>query len=166
MRKIGLIISSLVLAASATVGLAQEGGRFCHMQSGGVGLMHEMHQLNLTPDQITSIKQLFENSKTQLQPQYQALKQQRENFAKAVPGSAEYQAAADSLAQASSAIATARVQQEASLRTQIYALLTNDQKAQLTTLTAQRQARMAQWRSQAPKTLGEQPTSDTGPGKN
>jgi Spy/CpxP family protein refolding chaperone len=154
MRKL-LLVPAAILAAGmlSTAVLAQDPGEgpdgpgWHHHHRGGV-LMHELKELNLSDSQEASVKTLFKNAHQQLKPQFQALMTQRQAFDSAVPGSPEFNNAAGALAQAASAAASARVQQEAELRTQVYALLSDAQKQQLATLQAQHQAKMAQWQAQ------------------
>ncbi len=154
MRKL-LLVPAAILAAgmlSAAVfaqgpGEGPGGPGWHHHHRGGV-LMHELKELNLSDSQKASVKTLFKNTHEQLKPQFQAVMSQRQAFNSAVPGSPEFNNAAAALAQAESAAASARVQQEAELRTQIYALLSDAQKQQLATLQAQHQAKMEQWKAQ------------------
>jgi Spy/CpxP family protein refolding chaperone len=62
------------------------------------------------------------------------------------PDQVGYQAAAARLAQAEGDATRVRVQQKASVRAQIYALLTPAQKAKMATLKAEKQARREQWK--------------------
>ena len=61
-------------------------------------------------------------------------------------GQSANQKAAASLAQAEGQATQVRVQQQANLRAQIYAVLTPQQQVQAVTLKAQEQARRAQWK--------------------
>lgn len=115
------------------------------------GAMMALRQLDLSEAQKASVKQLVKASHEQFKPQFEALRSQRQAFNAATPGSAAFQSAAAGLAQAESAAAGARVQQQAALRTQIYNLLSDAQKAQLANLQAQHQARLAQWQAQHPQ---------------
>lgn len=102
-------------------------------------------KLNLTDTQKANIKQIMQNSFSQTKTQRQNLRQQREAFEQMAPNASGYQAAANALAQAEGAAATARVQQRAAIRAQIYAVLTPAQQAQLATMKAEREARRQQW---------------------
>src|SRR5581483_4124891 len=154
MRKL-LLVPVAILAAGmfSAAAIAQNAGEgpggpgWHHHHRGGV-LMHELKELNLSESQKASVKTLFKNAHEQLKPQFQAVMSQRQALDSAVPGSPEFNNAATALAQAASAAASARVQQEAELRTQVYALLTDAQKQQLASLQAQHQARMEQLKAQ------------------
>ena len=133
-KKFPTIISAALVAAlgfSASV-MAQppEGGWHHHGHHGGA-FGHELRELSLSDQQKASIKQILQAERPQMHAQKAALRAQRTAFEAIVPGSSGYQAAADSLAQAQAAAASARVEAGASVRAQIYALLTDAQKAQL-----------------------------------
>jgi Spy/CpxP family protein refolding chaperone len=104
-----------------------------------------LNKLNLTDAQRASIRQIMQTSFAQNKTQRQALRQQRSAFESMTPDQVGYQAAAASLAQAEGSAAQAHVQQRATVRAQIYAVLTASQKVQLGTLKTQQQARKQQW---------------------
>lgn len=150
MRKnitLGLILSSAMalttLAVAAPAGQADgmQQGRFSHRHGHGMGL----EKLNLTDAQRASIKQIVRSSFAQNKTQWQALRQQRSAFQSMTPDQVGYQAAAASLAQAEADATRVRVQQRATVRAQIYALLTPAQKAQWASIKQEKQARRQQW---------------------
>ncbi|WP_458072064.1 periplasmic heavy metal sensor [Rhodanobacter sp. BL-MT-08] len=138
---LGAAVSCTTLAVSAQAGGPQGGWHGGH----GHGQFMALSKLNLTDAQRASIKQTMRTSFEQTKAQRQALRQQREAFEAMTPDQVGYQAAAASLATAEGAAAQQRVQQQATIRAQIYALLTTQQKAQYATLQTQQQARRAQW---------------------
>lgn len=150
MRKLIFLPAALLAAALlATSVQAQDGPgdhAWRHHHHGEA--MMVLKQLNLSDSQKASVKELVKASHEQLKPQFEALRSQRQAFNAATPGSPEFQSAATGLAQAESAAAGARVQQQAELRTQIYNLLSDAQKAQLKTLQAQHLAKVTEWRAQ------------------
>ncbi len=103
-------------------------------------------KLNLTDAQRDQIKQLTQQSFSQAKSQRQALRQARQTYESAVPGSADYQTAASNLGEAEADTARARVIQQADLRAQIYQVLTPAQRDQLAQIRQQRLARMQQWK--------------------
>lgn len=136
--------SALALAPFAIAAAAgQDGGP--HGGHGGHAFAGEYAKLNLSDAQKANIKQIMQNAFSQTKTQRQNLRQQREAFEQMAPTASGYQAAATALAQAEGAAATARVQQRAAIRAQVYAVLTPAQQAQLATLKAERQARHQQW---------------------
>ncbi|RAO77814.1 Spy/CpxP family protein refolding chaperone [Dyella jiangningensis] len=139
--------SALALAPFAIAAAAGQDGGPHDGWHGGHG--HEFAgayaKLNLSDAQKANIKQIMQNAFSQTKTQRQNLRQQREAFEQMAPNASGYQAAATALAQAEGAAATARVQQRAAIRAQIYAVLTPAQQAQLATMKADRQARRQQW---------------------
>jgi len=116
-----------------------------------------LSKLNLTDAQRASVKQIMQTSFAGNKTQRQALEQQRSAFDAMTPDQVGYQAAAASLAQAAGSAAQARVQQRATIRAQIYAVLSTSQKAQLATMQAQQQTRKQQWQ----QFKASHPTSST-----
>ena len=107
---------------------------------------HLYEQLNLSDAQRTQIKQLMQQNFAQAKPQMQALRQARQAFEAAAPGTADYQTAASNLAEAEADAARTRTTHRANLRAQIYQLLTPEQRTQLASLQAERKAQRQQWR--------------------
>ena len=147
MRKnisLALVLASAVALAPFAIASAQDGGP--HGGHGhGHGAFEAYSKLNLTDAQKASIKQIMQTAFSQGKAQRDTLRQQREAFEQMAPNASGYQTAAASLAQAEGAATTARVQQRAAIRAQVYAILTPAQQAQLATLKAQREARREQW---------------------
>lgn len=112
-------------------------------------------QLGLTDTQRSSVRQLIQQNARQAAPEIQALRQKRMAFDNATPGSSQFKAAANDLAQAESTAARAQIQRQADLRTRIYELLTSAQRTKLANLLSERQQRMQQRRAaNAPATSG------------
>lgn len=151
MRKTFLVSATLAAAigcAPFTAATAQADpgagwhGRHHDMATGG----HLYDRLNLTDAQRDQIKQLTQQSFAQAKSQMQALRQARQAYESAVPGTSAYQPATNALAQAESDAAGTRVTRQANLRAQIYQVLTAAQRDQLAQIRQQRQARMQQWK--------------------
>lgn len=150
MRKnisLALVLASAVALAPFAIASAQDGGPHGGFQGHGHGHggFEAYSKLNLTDAQKASIKQITQAAFSQGKAQRQSLRQQREAFEQLAPNASGYQAAAAALAQAEGAATTARVQQRAAIRAQIYAVLTPAQQSQLATFKAQREARRQQW---------------------
>jgi len=150
MRKnitLGLILTSAMaltaIAVAAPAGQDAGMGHGHHSHRHGQGM--DFQKLNLTDAQRASIKQIMHSSFAQNKTQRQALRQQRSAFESMTPDQVGYQAAAASLAQAEAAATQVRVQQKATVRAQIYAVLTPTQKAQMATMKLAKQARQQQW---------------------
>lgn len=93
--------------------------------------MRAVHSLDLSEGQRQQIRDLMRAQWQQFKPQMQALRQARRAFDHALPGSGEFASAQAQLQQAALNAVQARLQFEVNLRNQIYALLTDPQKAQL-----------------------------------
>lgn len=148
MRKnisLALVLASAVALAPFAMASAQDGGPQGGFHGRGHGAFEAYSKLNLTDAQKASIKQIMQGAFSQGKAQRQALRQQREAFEQMAPNASGYQAAATALAQAEGAATTARVQQRAAIRAQVYAILSPAQQAQLTSFKAQREARHQQW---------------------
>jgi len=137
-----LAVGSFAVAAQGHPGPDGPGGWGHH---GGHHGMMELRKLKLSDAQKASIKQIMKSSFEQNKSQFQAVRQQRQAFEAMKPTDPGYQAAASALAQAEGAATTARVQQVANVRAQIYNVLTPAQQSQLATMKAQQQARRQQW---------------------
>ena len=134
--------SSLALASAGGAGFGHDGWHHGH----GMTAMHELGKLNLSDAQRDNIKQLSKQSFQQLKPQMETLRQQRKAFESMEPTASGYQTAANNLATAEAGLTRARVLAEASLRAQVYSVLTPAQRSQLATMRAQHEARMQQWK--------------------
>lgn len=149
MRKnisLALVLASAVALAPFAIASAQDGGPQGGFHGhGGHGAFEAYSKLNLTDAQKASIKQIMQTARSQGKTQRDTLRQQREAFEQMAPNASGYQAAATALAQAEGAATTARVQQRAAIRAQVYAILTPAQQSQLATLKAERVARHQQW---------------------
>lgn len=151
MRKnlfLGLALSSALAVGSFAVAAQGVPGPHAPGSWGHHGARHgmmELGKLNLSDAQKASIKQIMKSSFEQNKSQFQAVRQQRQAFEAMKPTDPGYQAATTALAQAEGAAATARVQQMANVRAQIYNVLTPAQQSQLASMKAQRQARRQQW---------------------
>ena len=148
MRKTLLSIIAAAAIGGSTLALAAGGGYMGHQWHGHHGMMamHELGKLNLSDAQRDNIKQLSKRSFGQLKPQMEAMRQQRHAFESMEPTASGYQTAANNLAKAEADLARSRVLASASLRAQVYNVLTPAQRSQLATMRAQHQARMQQWK--------------------
>ena len=148
MRKTTLLSAVLVAALGcAPFAFAQQAGHAWHGHHGMAMGAHMYSKLNLTDAQRAQIKQMRQQGFAQAKPQMQALRQARQAFASATPGTADYQTAAGNLAEAEADAARSRATLHAGMRAQIYQILTPAQRTQLASLQAQRQARMQRWKA-------------------
>mgnify|MGYP001548712287 CR=1 FL=1 len=147
MRKTYILSAALVaLLGCAPLAFAQQAGHTWHGHHGMAMGGHMYDQLNLSDAQRTQIKQLTQQDFAQAKPQMQALRQAREAFEAAAPGTAGYQTAASNLAEAEADAARTRTTNRANLRAQVYQVLTPAQRTQLASLRAEHKAQMQQWR--------------------
>lgn len=160
MRKITLLSAVLVAALGCTpFAFAQQSGHAWHGHHGMAMGGHMYKQLNLSDTQRTQIKQMMQQGRAQAKPQMHALRQARQAFEAATPGTATYQTAASNMAEAEADAARTRATQRADLRAQIYQVLTPEQRSQLASLQAQRQARIQQWKASRQQNAAPQPGS-------
>lgn len=149
-----LACSPLAFAATApAAGTSAQTTRMHSMHKGmhqgmrgghhGMGILR---QLDLTDAQRTSVHQLMQQNFEQARPKMEAVRSKRQAFENTTPGSANYQATANDLAQAEATAIHARVLREATLRSKIYGLLTPAQRTKLASIRTQREARMQQRR--------------------
>jgi Spy/CpxP family protein refolding chaperone len=124
-------------AAGAPAG----GHRHWHHRGGMAGgfMMHALHQLALTDAQKQSVHGILANARAQSKAQHQGGGAM--NFAALNnPGDPNHAAALQDL----QARLSARIQARDAVRQQIYGVLTQDQKTQLASIIAARQAKWAQ----------------------
>lgn len=147
MRKTYLLSAALVtVLGCAPLAFAQQAGHAGHGHHGMAMGGHMYDQLNLSDAQRTQIKQLTQQNFAQAKPQMQALRQARDAFESAAPGTAGYQTAASNLAEAEADAARTRTTNRANLRAQVYQVLTPAQRTQLASLRAEHKTQMQQWR--------------------
>lgn len=135
------ILRAAVLAAvcGASVALAEppDGARPPHHgPHGAPPILRELRELDLTDSQRSQIKPLLESARETMRGNAGNLHKTRLQFEQQVPGSPAYASATSALADAEADFARVRVQKEAELRTQIYAVLTDQQKQKLLSLAA------------------------------
>lgn len=112
-------------------------------------------KLNLTDDQKTQMKAVWEKEKPTMKPLHQQERQIDEQLKQYVEGNFD-QAKVQALAAQKAQIQTQLTVEETKLHNQMYQLLTSDQKAQLKQMEAEHQARMQQRMNQAPPAAPEQ----------
>lgn len=125
------------------------------------GSMRELGKLDLAATQRTDIQQMMREDHAEARPQMKALMQKRMAFDNGTPGSADYQTAAEQLAQAEGQAAQSRVTREAALRTKIYNELTPQQRTKLASLRSERRARMQKWHADRAANNATQPVPAT-----
>jgi len=132
------IISAAVLLIVATAiaqgrhGFGGPGGDFRHM----------LRQLDLTPDQHSQVKAIFEKENPALQPLMQQMRQNRQAM-KALEASGPFDEAKTRALATQNAQTMIELQvAHARMKSEIMQILTADQKAKLAQIEANREARM------------------------
>jgi protein CpxP len=157
-----LKLKSSVLAACAALTLAggvvyatesgnQNEAKASHMHrhsQRGSALMSTLKQLNLTPEQQQSVRSVFQNNADQHKTLSEQRRANRQALASTLPDDPKY----PGLIEERKRLATESIQQRSDTETQIYALLTPEQKAQVPQLLAERKARWEQHRQQRQST--------------
>jgi Spy/CpxP family protein refolding chaperone len=122
-------------------GTTTTGGNHWHHHRGGRGgfMMHALHQLNLTDAQKQSVHTIMAAAHSQAQAQRQSAGNM--NFAAlANPGDPNHAAALQEMQTRTAA----RIQAQDAVQQQIYGVLTAEQKTQLASIIAAKQAKFAQ----------------------
>lgn len=152
--KIAVVALIATLALVAGVAFAQEGG-------GGAGAKHPgmhrnfmgmggpefgmfLHRLNLSDDQKTQVKQIFQNEKPAMKPLMQQEMQARLAMIQLVTSGNFDQAKASAIANQEAQTHAAMEVEHAKIGAQIYQLLNSDQKAKVADMIAKHQQRMEQ----------------------
>jgi protein CpxP len=134
---IAIAADTAVPAAPATPGPQGSWHRHHH---GGMLLS----KLNLTPEQQASVKTIMANAGPQIKSIFQEMHANSHKLQATQPSDANYAAVVAQVTQANGSLHSQMITQRESVRAQIYKILTPEQRTQLATLQAQRQARQAQ----------------------
>ena len=133
-----LIIGAAVMLIAAAA-IAQ--GRHGYGGPGG-DFHHMLKQLDLTTDQHSQVKTIFEKEKPTLQPLMQQMRQNRSNM-RALEGSGSFdEAKTRALATQNSQTMIELQVEHARIKSEIMQILTADQKAKLAQIEANRETRM------------------------
>ncbi len=133
-------VSAQPAAPGAVAGPEQDGKSGGHHRGGGKHhrgghggpFMHELKSLDLSEAQRTSIRTAMKASFESGKSQHEAMRSLHRSMMTATPGSAGYSALVNQLADAEANAARDRVQKMAALKGEVYAMLTDAQKTQLT----------------------------------
>lgn len=115
-----------------------------HFMGGGPEMGMFLHQLNLTDDQKAQIKEIFKSEKTNMKPLMQSEFKAHDQMLRLIATDKFDQAAVTNLARQE---ATTHMQLEvehAKIASQIYQLLSSDQKSKVADLITQHEQRMQQ----------------------
>ncbi len=140
------VLMGSVIAKSQTADDAQPAPPM-HGHHIGMGMEGHMHflaaKLNLTDDQKTQMKAIFQKEKPNMQPLHQQERQIDQQLRQYVEGNFD-QAKVAALAGQKAQIQAQITVEETKIHNQLYQLLTDDQKAQLKQMEANHEARMQQ----------------------
>lgn len=129
------LLAGLSLAGAAFAGMSgPDGHGKGHHRGPGPGggiYMRELRELDLSEAQKTQIKDLSKASRERFKESHQAMRDLHQRYRVAIPGTPEFRTLTGQMADAASAEAGERVRQQADLRTQVYGVLTAEQKKKL-----------------------------------
>jgi Spy/CpxP family protein refolding chaperone len=140
-----LIAVTAVLTVFAGMALAQGGaGAPMHHRHGGYmgGMELPLHQLNLTDDQKAQIKQMFQTEKPAMKPLMQQEHAAHTQMIQLITSGTFEQAKVAAVAAQESQIHMQMEIEHVKMASQIYQLLSSDQKAKVADIIAQHQQRM------------------------
>jgi len=139
----------LALALAAGLAFAQaEGGKMQHHGMGmhggfmGGGMGFPLHALNLTDDQKTQVKQIMQTEKPNIKPLMQQEFQAHQQMMQLVTSGKFDQTQATALATQEAQTHIQMQVEHAKIASQIYSLLSSDQKAKVADMMAKHQERM------------------------
>jgi periplasmic protein CpxP/Spy len=146
------IVAAMVLGTGLMAGIAavaqtmhrarfQEGGFF-----GGTGIQFLVHRLDLTDAQKTQIKQIMAKEKPTMQPLIQQLSSSRQQHRQLVETAPFDESQAQTLATEQAQTIAQLMVERARVESEIYQVLTADQKTKLNQMLDQRDQRRAQHR--------------------
>ncbi|MDB5971691.1 MAG: hypothetical protein JWQ90_4141 [Hydrocarboniphaga sp.] len=135
------LIASLALSGVAFAGKGPGPEGHGHGPGPGGPYLHELQDLNLSDAQRAQIKGFFDAGREQGKASREAMHDLHRSYDLAVPGSNEFRSLTAKLADAEAAEARERVQKFAEIRTQVYGVLTADQRSKLATELANRPER-------------------------
>jgi protein CpxP len=146
--KIAVLAFALALTASTAFAQGEEAGpgpmhHGMHGEfMGGPGLGLPLHQLNLTDDQRSQIKQIFQTEKPTMKPLMQQEFQSHQQLIQLITGGNFDQAKAAAIATQESQTHVQLEVEHAKIASQVYQLLSSDQKAKVADILAKHRQRM------------------------
>jgi Spy/CpxP family protein refolding chaperone len=118
------------------------GGMHEGMMMGGRGMDRMLDQLNATPEQRDKIKAIFEKHRPAMQKLGEEMRVSRDQFQAVEPGDANYSKAVKQASQKAAELASRGVEEHAAMRSEVYQVLTPEQRAQLPKLREEMKAKM------------------------
>jgi periplasmic protein CpxP/Spy len=148
MGAIGALTVTLVMGIAFAQTGDDAGSKPHHMHGmhggfmGGPGMGFPMHDLNLTEDQRAQIKQIFQNESANIKPLRQQEKQARQQLMQLITSGNFDQAKATAIASQEAQTHVQLQVEHAKIASQIYQLLSSDQKAKVADMMSKHQQRM------------------------
>jgi protein CpxP len=115
-----------------------------HFMGGGPEMGMFLHQLNLTDDQKAQIKQIFKSEKTNMKPLMQSEFTAHDQMLHLIANDKFDQAAVTKLAAQESQVHMQLEVEHAKIASQVYQLLSSEQKSKVADLITQHEQRMQQ----------------------
>jgi protein CpxP len=141
-----VVFGALAMALVAGIAFAQSEGGPMHHGMHGDFMGHDMgfplHELNLTDDQHAQVKQIFENEKANIHPLMQQEMQAHLQLIQLITSGNFDQAKATAIATQEAQTHIQMEVEHAKIASQIYQLLSSDQKAKVADIIAKHQQRM------------------------
>jgi|SRR5580658_46430 protein CpxP len=145
--RIRILTIGVAVLLAATAAIAE--GRHGYGGPGG-DFRHMLRQLDLTADQHSQVKAIFEKEKPTLQPLMQQMRQNHSAMSALEAGGAFDEAKTRALATQNSQTMVELQVEHARIKSEIMQILTPDQKAKLAEIQANRAARMSKHAPAAP----------------
>lgn len=147
MKSTFVFIAALLVLVAGTAFAQQEGHGPMHHRMhgdfmGGPGLGLPLHELNLTDDRHTQIKQIFESEKPNMKPLMQQEMQAHQQMIQLITSGAFDQAKAMAIASQEGQTHVQMQVEHAKIASQIYQLLSSEQKAKVADIIAKHQQKM------------------------
>lgn len=127
LKKFTLVAVVTAGLAASTLALAQGG----HGHFGGGGPMAELERLNLSDTQWLQVHKIMQNHRKESRPLREEEMALRKGFVTLDPGSANYTQQVANLQDQAAKVARDRVADMASVKSQVYAVLDDAQRAKL-----------------------------------
>ena len=160
MKKKFLLMTAVILAMAAglAVTVFAQGPAMGHRRHGGWMGRRMAKELNLTDTQQAQIKSIMQAERTKIQPLMQKLHQNEQAQNAALTGTFD-EAKAQTFAAGQAQIMTSLMVEKQRTKSQIYAVLTPEQRQKALTLMQQRDQRRQEW-MQKHQTKQAPPTSE------
>jgi protein CpxP len=113
---------------------------------GGRGMDRILDKLNATPEQRDKIKAIFEKQRPAMQKLGEEMRTAREQFQAVEPGDPNYAKAVKQASHTAADLASRWVEEHAAMRSDVYAVLTPEQRAEIPKLREEMQQR---WKDRA-----------------